>query len=205
MALEAVRARLVNDRRELLEDLGDIVQKIFDENNGTLTDFECATVTGILPTSNPTDDLPLITELLSSGRITILSDDGLKQALSHFLTVRSRARDSRAGVVSSIPQVSLIHNHLFEVRSQRLALAVDYYRSESSEITEEEAFERSGLDVFCDFPAMRASAPFKNDLYQMHDQYTYHVDDNRRLSEALAALHRALDEIIDDDHEEGAA
>ena len=205
MSLESVRTRMVKDRDELLEDLGEILPKVFDENNGALTDFECATLFGIFPTSNPSDDLPLITELLSSGRITIFSDDGLKQALSDFLTIRARARDSRAGVESLMPQVSLFHNHLYEVQSLGSTLAADHYRSESGEISEEEAFERSGLDIFCDIAAMRASTPFKNDLAQMRDLYSYHVDDNRRLTEALAALHRALDEIIDDDHEENAA
>lgn len=202
MALESVRARLVNDRKELFEDLGVILSKVFDENNGALTDYECATLTGIIPTSNPSDDLPLISELLSSGRITILSNDGLKQALGHFMTVRTRVRDSRAGLVSLMPQASLIHNHLYEVRSLGSTLAADYYRSEPDEMAEEEALE---YDIFCDFTAMRASAQFKNDLSHMYDLYSYHVDDNRRLSEALAALHHVLDKIVDDDHAEGPA
>ena len=105
MDLEAVRRLVVRFRENGFDGLQNAVIKLSDPEGGPLTPFECTAIAVLLPTTNPTDDLPLVLELLSSGRLTIFKDERLEKALGDFLILRARTRDSRAGIAETIPRI----------------------------------------------------------------------------------------------------
>ncbi|GLQ20001.1 hypothetical protein ACFFUB_04335 [Algimonas porphyrae] len=196
--LEDIRRDLIAEREVNATVLHNAVNRLWDAESDPLTQDECASVSTILPTTNPTDDLPLIIELLSSGRITIFNNERLETALAAYLIARSRARDSREGVSRTMPQPSLEHSDLFEIR-QSLS---DFIMDENSGTAPDEAARIYGSYIVCDEDAMRSNVMFKNDLSNMELQYAYHILDNRSVSVALADLHEALDLLLDIDHQE---
>ena len=95
MDLELVRKDIVFWRQQAAISLRDALTKLVDSDSGKLTPKECYNLAHNPPRSNPTDDLPLIIELLSSGRFAIFTNKEVEKALGDYLITRNRARDSR--------------------------------------------------------------------------------------------------------------
>ncbi|MEM7283934.1 MAG: hypothetical protein AAF438_20150, partial [Pseudomonadota bacterium] len=145
------------------------------------------------PTTNPTDDLPLVMELLSSGRLTIFTNKSLEKALADFLVTRARARDAMTGIESRLPDLDGKHGELYEIRG-----AISTSLSDDDTLTDE--FFVSA-PVSCDEERMRAHKVFLNDLANFEFEYQFYNRGNQKVSAALAELHNVLDEILGDDHQ----
>ena len=190
MDLEAVRQSVVRFRISGFDGLQNAVIKLSEPEGGPLTPFECTTIANSLPTTNPTDDLPLVLELLSSGRLTIFKDDRLEKALGNFLILRARTRDSRAGIAQTIPRITQKYADFYETHGSIVGAFIDAQGSN----------ERFVAPITCDANAMRAHKTFLNDLAAFEYLYYFHVEDNRIISEALTGLHNVLDDILGIDH-----
>lgn len=191
--LEAVRRERVPFRAQMSINLQNAITKLTSSDGGALTPAECYLLADNPPVSNPTDELPLVIELLSSGRLTIFTDKALETALGNFLITRSRARDSHTGIVNYLPNIDENYSELFAIRGALSSLVSD----------DEEEFDAYFLrvPVTCDEGAMRANQRFINDLANFELEYSFHVLDNTNVSEALTQLHAVLDDILGLKHE----
>ena len=194
MDLEFVREGLVFQRQKAAINLRDALTKLVDSDGGKLTPAECHYLAHNPPTSNPTDDLPLIIELLSSGRFAIFTNKDVEKALGDYLITRNRARDSRSGVVADIPNLDENYPHLYEIRGSLAG-----FWANVDEPTEEFF---AALPITCDEDGMRANQAYLNELAYFESNFHYHTRDNRNVSRALAELHSILDGILGIEHEE---
>lgn len=189
--LQAVRKKLVDERRVVMADLSTATQKLMTPEGDNLTPAECFWLVDNPPTSNPTDDLPLIIELLSSGRFSIFSNNALENALGDYLVARSRARDSRLGIVAEKPNLDEKYPQFHQIRDSLLPTAL-------AETLTDEVY--AALPISCDEDGMRSSQAYLNDLAHLETLVHYHIRDNSNVSKALADLHSILDETLAIDH-----
>ena len=185
--LQAVRAPLIEIRNRWQGSLDAVKPVLFGELERPITDNECQAIALSYAISNPTDDLASLIELQSSGRLSLLQQEGISKALRSFLLTRARARDSGAGIATSVKQLPSDYAQLIRVSSPSQIFGVP-----------------APASFVCDEDAMRTDPSFINDYEINQANFAFHVRDNARVSESLAELHRALDEALDLDHEEPA-
>lgn len=194
MDLESVRERMVTERARASVVLQDATAKLMNPDGGSLTKAECFWLAYNPPTSNPSDDLPLIIELLSSGRFAIFTNKDIEGALGNYLITRTRARDSRLGVVADIPDLDGKYPQFHAIGSSITVSSIA-----DVAITDESL---TSFPVTCDEDGMRANQAYLNGLAHLQAEFYFHARDNRNVSRALAELHSVLDEILAVDHEE---
>jgi hypothetical protein len=121
----------------------------------SLTPLECRQVAGSHAYRLPPDDLPVLDELLETGRFDILQDSDLKARLRDYISLRSRTRSYFAEAT----------NELFRLHSRYPEL-VRVARVPESEA----ALPWGGLSgpghtwmPECDVSGMRASTAFRNE------------------------------------------
>lgn len=125
--------------------------------------------------------MPTIDEMLSAGRILLISDDDLRTKIIRF---------SQAGTESSL----LMDN----IRNGRLLLSRAH-----PELIQLKAINVSGGDSFCDFEAMRENRTFINDFadnlgrYRAYSELILKPQQNRQRN-----LHDSLDRALGIVHEE---
>jgi hypothetical protein len=187
--LEKVRAEILADRKRASVELQYAINKLTGRMNGALTPAECFWLVDNPKVTNPTDELPLVMELLSSGRLTIFTDKTLEMALGNFLITRSRARDSGAGITVNLPQLDMTYSELFAIRG-----ALTPFLPKNEEELDQ-FFQRA--PITCDEDAMRQNQLFINDLALFELIFSYHIRDNTNVSESLSQLRAALDEILE--------
>lgn len=203
--LSAVRTPLVQSREIMVAELKSAFLKLSAPEGEALGNSECFHLGYNPAVTNPTDDLPLIVELLSSGRLTIFTDERLEKALGNFLIARTKSRDSGTGIARRIPDLDHNYNHLFTINrsmSEAYDAAARRGAFETGSGPETIADIFSNL-VTCDDAAMRANTQFLNDLAAYELKYYFHIQDNRRVSNSLKALHDALDNILGITHSGG--
>lgn len=192
--LESVRNGMVVSREQASIELRNVLTKLTDPDSENLTPQECQWLADNPARSNPTDDLPLIIELLSSGRFGIFTNKDLEEALGDYLITRTRARDSRLGIVAEIPNLDQRYTQFHEIRGSLTTIwdnvdnpTEDFYAT---------------VPITCDEDGMRANQSYLNDLAHFEANFHWHIRDNRKVSEALAELHSVLDGILSHEHEE---
>lgn len=191
--LETVRKKLVEERRQSLAKLRSATKKLMTSDIDSLSPTECFWLIYNPKATNPTDDLPLIIELLSSGRFSIFTNKNLEKALGDYLITRSRARDSRQGIVEGKPNLDEKYPQFHQIRSSIISAF------EAEIMTDEVLADQT---IICDEDGMRSSQTYLNDLAHLEALFYYHIRDNENVSAALARLHSALDEILTVDHGE---
>ena len=84
------------------------VRKLYDAaNEDGLNPLECMSVTLSHIYSIPPDDLPIIAELLSTGRMDAIRSEAVRRALSSFILARNSGRQTQAAVSLDIRQLSI--------------------------------------------------------------------------------------------------
>lgn len=183
------RRGLVDRRAETLSDMNDAVALLFSPETRSLRAEECESLAYNHYISNPTDDLGSLLELQSSGRISIIQNTEVSEALRAYLLTRARARDSQSQIAKLINPLLRLHPDLIRVASPT--------QVDSSDV-------ESGIFT-CDLDAMRSSHDFLNELEIAQSHLGHHVYDNARVDASLRALHTVLDNVLGIDHDEDAA
>ena len=192
--LNAVRNIRESEREFASNLLRSAMTKLSEPDGQALSKWECYTLADTPPVTNPTDELPLIIELLSSGRLTIFKNQELEEALGRFLIIRSRMRDARDGIQSRLQNIDRDYSSLFTFSGSLSAV-----KEQSGENVENYL---QAAPVSCDETEMRRNQIYLNDLARFEIDYDGYVSGNRIVSDALADLHDVLDQILGIDHEE---
>ena len=135
--------------------------------------------------SQPTDSLAVLDELISVGGLETIRSVPVRAAVTNYLLVTRRSQDANA----LSQQITVVLHSQFP----HLVSAV-------SRVTEE---GRLGMQFECDFEGMRADAAFLSVQATNGFSLNTHVQQNRLVDGALAALHRAVDDALGlsaDDH-----
>lgn len=156
---------------------------MFEQEDRDLTPQECEAIAYSYIVTNPTDDLASLIELQASGQLSLFRNKRVSEALSHYLLIRSRARDSGEGIARSTTNLSGKYPSLISIVSSSSGpgFAADYA---------------------CDLEAMRADQAFLNDFEMTKNSYLSHTGDNKTVNESLADLHRVLDDVLGIVHKE---
>lgn len=178
--LMATRAPLVEARNRFNAALATATQALYDEKPRALDDFECQSIAYSYAISNPTDDLAALIELQSTGQLSGFSNPRVSEALGAFLLVRSRARDSHAGITRSQLNLHLRHPELVQVTAPS-----DIVKS---------SFAYGSFR--CDLDGMRASPQFRNDYELNQTNFALHARDNARVDASLLELNQALVDVL---------
>lgn len=183
--LKATRQPLSEQRFEFNNNLITATSLLFVDSDRALSADECQSIAFSYVVSNPTDDLASLIELQSTGGLSLFQNEDVLSELRKFLLTRARARDSRAGIVESIIEISSAYPQLIEVTSPSLS------------------GETPTLGTFrCDLDGMRKNPAFLNDYELNQANFAYHVRDIGLVDESLANLHRVLDKVLNITHSE---
>ncbi|GLQ21683.1 hypothetical protein ACFFUB_09335 [Algimonas porphyrae] len=191
--LNAVREIRTTEREFASNLLRSALTKLSTPDGEALSKAECYVLADTPPVTNPTDELPLIIELLSSGRLTIFTNRELEEALGRFLIIRSRVRDSRDGIQKRLQNIDQDYSELFVFSG-----ALSTVKMEAG--TDIERYLQSA-PVSCDETAMRQNQTYLNDLVRFEIDYDGYVDGNAMVSTAVTEMHTVLDQILNIDHE----
>ena len=121
-----------------------------------ITPLECQVITASHVNRRPSDELPVLDEMLETGRFGLLRDPQIKQQLRSYVLLRERARAHYNEIV----------NELFRLHSRYPSL-ITFSLVPSTSVDDLRQGELSA-DGFrwlreCDVDGMRASAPFLNE------------------------------------------
>lgn len=137
---------------------------------------------------------PTMTELLASGRLSVLRSDTLRAALARQEQERRAAEEFRNSYVYGRVVIPADHPDL-------VRLGAEFY---TVSLLETDLFNRFTDEMIsCDLQGMRADAEFQNDFIDnasRHMEYYLAVQDQQAL---LDSVHREIDRILSIDH--GAA
>ena len=150
---------------------------IFADEDRDLTAQECEALAYSYIVTNPTDDLASLIELQGSGQLSLFRNKRVSEALSNYLLVRSRARDSGEGIVRSTTNLSGKYPNLISIVSSSSGPGF-------------------ASDYACDLAAMRADQAFLNEFEMTKNSYLSHITNNQAVSESLAELLKVLDEVL---------
>jgi hypothetical protein len=188
MSLQDTRAPLIRLRENWRAELVSIAPLLFGEEERAITLQECEAIGYSYIMSNPTDDVASLIELQQSGRLSMFRNKKVSEALNTFLLTRARVRDSQAGIKATNISLFSSYPHLVKV-------------TKSSEHHTDKIVT---AQFQCDLAGMRADQAFLNDFQLTQSNYSFHVFDNARVSQSLAGLHDALDEVLSVTHSEVA-
>lgn len=131
------------------------VVKLYREGStGELTDLECLSIALSHIYSIPPDNLPVIAELLATGRIDSIRDEDVRTALSRFVLARDRGRVTQAAVSAHINQLATSFPDL---------IASGYQFDDSEEVV--------GTRPVCNTDGIRASTAFLNMLISNNERF----------------------------------
>ncbi|MEO1250921.1 MAG: hypothetical protein AAFW81_01085 [Pseudomonadota bacterium] len=174
--LIATRNPIIEEREKWHIEMQSALRAIFSDADAELTDDQCRGIAYNYFVSNPTDHLGSLLELQSSGRISIIRNERVSEALRSYLLTRARARDSQEQISVLIKPLGPAYPQLMKVDTPSLvgARAVTSAR------------------FVCDLEAMRADDRFLQDLDIAQSHVAFHTFDNARVSAKLDELQRVL-------------
>ena len=147
-ALVEERSRLKGFNTSIRDGVDSSMRVLFELDARTdLSPRECFAITISHVYASPPDDLPVIEEMISAGRIDILRDAGVRDALSNFIRSRDRGR-----------------NNLASVRSQAQILASTHADLIAAKMIANETTSELEARTFCHTAEMRLDQRFLNDL-----------------------------------------
>ena len=176
--LEGLRNNSVSFRDTWAEGLRSAASVIFKQQDRDLTIQECEAIAYSYIVTNPTDDLASLIELQGSGQLSLLRNKRVSEALSHYLLIRSRARDAGEGIARTTANLSVKYPSLVSIVSSTALPFVD------------------ASEYDCDLKAMRADQAFLNEFETTKHSYLAHATNNKAVNESLADLHRVLDDVL---------
>lgn len=179
-------AGIINSRNDRLEYLF-ILTNYFADNLEVeeFTMEHCTSILGSHILTNPALAIPTITELLSSGQLTIFSDKELTNLISRYTSTLEMA----------------MQNHTrMSVRAENLNSNFQNLIERAPIVSEFPGYSVEKLSNHCDFKAMKENKQFKTalilnhgrqnaNLYIMKDQYSILHDIHLKLDDLLQLLH----------------
>ncbi|NNU16525.1 hypothetical protein HK107_09355 [Parvularcula sp. ZS-1/3] len=189
--LQRTRATVLTGRHFLTSVMAEAAEKVYSGDPAELTAIECFALTGA-PVSNPTDQVGAISELMTSGRLTLITDVEVARAIESYLLVSARARDSQSAIASEKVDPATIFPDLIQFQGSIVPIIE---RGGITESVQSEEVLRSF--VSCDLEGMRDNNQYKNVLFKMVNNRAFHRGDNQRVDAALEALRVAVDAQLD--------
>ena len=190
-ALELL-TEFVNGEREDLSAAKEYVRSAVpaqrDTSDEELDSRFCGLMDGSSYLTPPPSELPTATELVSAGRIDMITSNKVKLGLLSYLQQVERSQEfievSQLGVI----ELSAAFPDLFRIR---YVMGVDYSQGAESHPV-----------YVCDYEAMAQNNAFLNALNRNRAQYHGYVGRAvQPASDRLAELHAAIDEAIGIEHE----
>ncbi len=174
----------VQDNQLALTSVVAVLQNQSDRQ--ALTDAECEAIAESHIYSNPTADLPTITELLSTGRFDALQAKGVRAAITRFNQSALRGGDVIDAVNRNIFTLARGFPKLIQLETIRDKNSVPKIRTGAR----------------CDVDAMKADQGFMNTFVDNRDRYAhYAVFAVVPVTESLILLHDALDQALGITHD----
>ncbi len=162
--LHSETVKLLETQREELVSLSERANILISVNSvlfsqeplRTLSDLECRRIVGSHVFRRPPDELPVLDEMLSTGRFNVLQDEGIKEFLRSYLIFRERARAYYDETTNELFRLHSRFPDLIAIGRAPLETGiVDAWTSVSGE-----GFRWEGS---CDAVKMRASQAFLNE------------------------------------------
>ena len=162
------------------------------EPDRPLTRQECYALLSSHVYRKPTDELPILEELLSTGRFDRLGDGELKRQLSAFILFRDRERGNHEERT----------NELFRLHSRYPDLIIISLTAKGEDERPPRRFVLLTADGYqwsrrCDTRAMRSNQSFLNDLFDNTARNGNVLDSNKRREAMLGKLHEHLGALLD--------
>lgn len=168
------------------QDLGETIDALGGINNiETLELRHCGAIFLSHAYATPIITLPSLTELLSSGQLSIIVSDNIKTAISEYLSSTQSISERVARYISSTVTMAEKYPELIEI---------DLAKGHMNLVT-------LGQHV-CKFKEMAINTAFKNDLSGNYIQYRGFVSDVTTRLEKLQDVHNALDSELGIKHTE---
>ena len=178
-----------------LELMSPIHTLLFDSSpQRPLTQRECYLIAVSHWLPSPTDELPILNQIISTGRVDLIANEHVKESLRTFALVRDRSRRQYAEST----------NELFRL-SSRHPDAIWYELSPAGEIEDTSSslgrsailWERSGGEVVqwanaCDLDAMRQKKAFLADYVDNGSRLNSYIRRYEELIEVLTLLNASL-------------
>lgn len=170
-----------------------------------------ATVTEVITTSNQDNQLtqdhcdvlvlsseytgqaeatPTMTELITSGQLSLLSDQSLRTAIARYLLSKQTYDDNQEILRMGVNDLTITHPDLVKLV---------YKNRIDSSVTDIPKLEN--LNIICDFNAMKENDTFKNVLANNYGRATQYIYNNKYIFERLKLIQERLNEILGIAHE----
>ena len=156
-----------------------------------LTQGECLAILSSHVYRKPLDELPILDELLSTGRFDRLQDSDLRQILRTYLQFRDRERGTHEERT----------NELFRLHSRYPELVRVGVTTSSNEQGAPARFELLSANAYkwdqsCDAEAMRQSQAFLNDLFDNMARSGNVLNANKEREAMLLQLREHLNDLL---------
>lgn len=179
-------------KQNVQDSFKEVIDALRSESDATALSAQgCASIYFSHMFGEPFPSPPTMTELLSSGRLSVLRSDALREALVHQEQARRASEEFRNSYVYGRLVMPAEHPDL-------ISLGGDFY---TVSLLETDLFNRitDGM-ISCDLQGMRESAAFRNrfiDNASRHVEFYLAVGEQQKL---LDAIHREIDAILAVDH-----
>ncbi len=178
--LQATREGLVGTRASNAQGLMSSKPVLAGKVDRPLTRVECNALAYSYFVSNPTDDVASLNELQQSGQLALFRNRQVSSALNEYQLVRTRARDSQAGIASITGTTALVTKY------PDLISVVEF-----ANLSEGTAPQNYG-QFECNLAKMRENQGFMNDFDLIQSNIHFHVRDNQLVSDSLETLRLTL-------------
>jgi len=150
-----------------------------------LTIKECEGIAGSHAYRRPSDEIPLLDEMLATGRFDLLRNKALKQRLRDYILFRERARGSHVERTNEL--FRLYSRHPEQIIITRTPVESDYEGRWT--FLSGEGFRWS---LNCDVENMRKSAKFLNEYVDNVARTSFVIETFRQRKELLNSLETSL-------------
>ncbi|MEJ2330732.1 MAG: hypothetical protein P8Z33_12935 [Gammaproteobacteria bacterium] len=150
-----------------------------------ISNLECQRITGSHVFRRPSDELPVLDEMLSTGRFDVLQDDDIKEHLRNYVLFRARGRAYYEEAT----------NELFRLHSRFPDLiAIGRVPIEAGLVEGWTRLSGEGFrwDPVCDGEKMRASPAFLNEYVDNQSRIGSMIEFTKQRQEHLEELETAL-------------
>lgn len=173
-------------RQDTSEGLEILVSALAGNNQDLeLTNGHCRALFGTHVYNSSPAALPTMTELLASGRLSLLQSETLRLLISRYVLAEANAKD-------------VIDN----LRSDKLDLTRKYPEHiHISKLDNEDSFGR-GININCDFDALRQNEAFINDLVGSYTRRQAYIAGIENQESILTEMHLEIDNILATTHAE---
>ena len=184
-AAERLSARILEDRLDVLDRLAESVDRLFGEGTVELGAGHCIAIASSNDLYVGFADLPSFNQLLSSGRIAIIRDHALLDALSGLTQARAALEFALRSFDTTLVNLSQSHAHAIQLVPREIPVA-----------TAPSERERD-YGAVCDIDALAGDPEFRNALIANLEYFDAFARDGLRpWVRKLGEVHNRLDAIL---------